>query len=297
METTPIALLYLTILAWVSVGLGILAAYRRAGTRTLLRLTAVFLGFWAVFATTGLVWVVLSGGYPGLLALARSPALLFQLRFAWLWLAGGLGAFGVFAVAFLLNQSVGRGFLALLRPRSLGWPSRLPRPRAPTTLLAFPSPHLEAFSFTLLERGGARGVRRRDVILLSDGLLDALTDAEVEAVVAHELGHLRELDGRYLTFFRVLSRMMRWDPVLALLSERLTAVEERRADLDAVEVTRRPRALARALFKATRASPAPTVGAALLGVGGPRGRRQAEERIRVLVALAESGRFPEEPVA
>jgi hypothetical protein len=34
-----------------------------------------------------------------------------------------------------------------------------------------------------------------------------------------------------------------------------------------------------------------------LGTGGARGRRQAVERIRRLVALAESGRFPEEPGA
>jgi len=100
---------------------------------------------------------------------------------------------------------------------------------------------------------------------------------------------------RYLTFFRTLSRLMRWDPILAYFAESLTRREEYRADLDAVELTRRPRAMARALYKATFL--APTSGSSLpglLGVGGPRGRRQAVERIRRLVALAESGRFPEE---
>ncbi|MGI0154868.1 MAG: M48 family metallopeptidase, partial [Thermoplasmata archaeon] len=200
--------------------------------------------------------------------------------------------------AFLLSQAVGRGFLAILKPRAVEWPDRIPRPSAPTDLLSFASPRAEAFSFTLLETGGARLVRRRDVILLSDGLIGRLTPEEREAVVAHELGHIRELDGRYLTFFRTLSRMMRWDPILAFLADRLTVREEFRADLDAVEVTRRPRALARALYKAGCADEGFPRGAlGLLGPGGRRGRQQAIERIRRLVALAESGRFPEEPGA
>jgi Zn-dependent protease with chaperone function len=126
-------------------------------------------------------------------------------------------------------------------------------------------------------------------------LISELTSREWEAVLAHEVGHLRELDGRYLTFFRTLSRMMRWDPMLAYFAESLTRREEYRADLDAVELTRRPRAMARALYKAAFLAPARGNGLpGLLGVGGPRGRRQAVERIRRLVALAESGRFPEE---
>ena len=133
------------------------------------------------------------------------------------------------------------------------------------------------------------------MILVSEGLIDRLSTEEREAVVAHELSHIRELDGRYLTFFRILSRMMRWDPILAYFANRLTDREELRADSDAVELTRRPRALARALFKASSAADGPVRAfPGLLGTGGRRGRRQAVERIRRLVALAESGRFPEE---
>jgi Zn-dependent protease with chaperone function len=262
------------------------------------RLAAAFLAFWAVFATTGLVWVLSAGGWSAVVRLAYAPAIIFEARFAELWVLGALGAFGIFLVAFLLSQAVGRGFLAVLRTQGLAWPERIPRPTTPTDLLVFPSQNAEAFSFTLLEVGGSSFVRRRDVILLSEGLIDRLRPDEREAVVAHELGHIRGLDGRYLTFFRTLSRMMRWDPILAYLADRLTEREELRADLDAVELTRRPRALARALYKASLADastarPAP----GLLGPGGRRGRRQAVERIRRLVALAESGRFPEEPGA
>ena len=295
MAAPLVGLVYIPVLAWVGVGLGLLLAYRRSTSTIVFRLAAAFLAFWALFATTGLAWVLSAGGVGAVVRLAEAPATIFAPAFVPVWLLGALGAFLVFLTAFVLNQAVGRGYLAVHRPRPLEWPPSIPRPATPTDLLRFRSPHVEAFSFTLLEwpRGGRR--RRRDVILLSDGLIDRLSPTEREAVVAHELGHIRELDGRYLTFFRTLSRLMRWDPVLAYLANRLTEREELRADLDAVELTRRPRALARALFKATASHDAPgRTAPGLLGTGGRRGRQHALERIRRLVALAESGRFPEE---
>jgi len=287
---------YAPVVVWLAIGVSLGLASRRSASPTVFRLTAVFLGVWALFATTALVYVLANGGWAALVGLARMPSLLFEPRSAGIWVAGALGAFAVFAVAFILSQAVGRGFLRLYPSRELPWPTRLPKPVTATSLRAFDAAGEGAFAFTLLERGGPRGARARDVIMISEGLLGELDPAEWEAVIAHEVGHLRELDGRYLTFFRTLSRMMRWDPVLAYFAESLTRREEFRADLDAVEITQRPRALARALFKATALSPSsPTRSLpGLLGVGGRRGRRQAVERIRRLVALAESGRFPEE---
>ena len=227
--------------------------------------------------------------------LLADPLTLFAAPHVTVWLVGAAGAFLVFLTAFLLNQTVGRGFLLLLRPREIPWPTRVPRPGSPVRLLAFASERAEAFTFTLVERGAGRRWGRCDVILVSDALLDRLTPAEWEAVLAHELGHIRELDGRYLTFFRTLSRLMRWDPVFAFLADALTRREEYRADLDAVEITGRPRALARALYKAQLLAPdRPAALPGLLGVNGRRGRRETVERIRRLVALAESGRFPED---
>jgi len=298
MAAAVVGLLYVPVLAWVAVGVGLLLAFRRSTSTVVFRLAAAFLAFWAVFATTALAWVLGDGGWGAAVRLASSPWVIFEPRFFVVWVVGVLGAFGVFLSAFVLSQAVGRGFLALLRPRGLEWPERIPRPPTPTDLLAFPSPYAEAFTFTLLEPGRPGLVRRRDVILLSDGLIDRLTPEECTAVIAHELGHIRGLDGRYLTFFRTLSRMMRWDPILAYLADRLTAREELRADLEAVELTRRPRVLARALYKVSRSAEGPARPLpGLLGPGGRRGRQQAIERIRRLVALAESGRFPEDPGA
>jgi Zn-dependent protease with chaperone function len=298
MAAPVLAPLLLAVLAWASIGIGLAFAFRRSESPTVFRLAVVFLAGWALFATTTLVWVLVRGGWSAIVDLALAPGLLFEPQYALFWAVGALGAFGVFATAFLLNQAVGRGFLLALRPRVLPWPAGVAAPGTPTTLLAFPAAGAEAFAFTLLERGPRGRPRRRDFILVSDGLLDRLSAAEQEAVVAHELGHVRELDGRYLTFLRTFARLMRWDPVLAYVARSLTEREEFRADLDAVELTHRPRALARALFKASQLAP-PAAGPlpGLLGVGGRSGRRQAVERIRRLVALAESGRFPEEPGA
>ncbi|HTZ62371.1 MAG TPA: M48 family metalloprotease [Thermoplasmata archaeon] len=297
MTAAVVELVSLPVLAWVAVGVGLLVAYRRSTSAVVFRLAAVFLAFWAVFATTGLAWIVSAGGWSAVVRLAAAPDLIFGPTFARLWLFGLLGALGIFATAFLLSQIVGRGYLALHRPRPMAWPSTIPPPATATALLSYDSPRPDAFSFTLLELRPNGGVRRRDVILFSEGLLQRLTPAERDAVIAHELGHIRELDGRYLTFFRTLSRLMRWDPILAYLANRLTEREELRADSDAVELTRRPRALARALFKAAAASDlAGRAAPGLLGTGGRRGRLQTAERIRRLVALAESGRFPEDLV-
>ena len=71
--------------------------------------------------------------------------------------------------------------------------------------------------------------------------------------------------------------------------------EEFLADDEAVALTRRPLALARALYKAVDLGPSRSSGlVGLLGGRGARGRRQALERIRRLVLLAESGRYEEE---
>lgn len=281
--------------AWVAAGGALALAFSRGTSSVLFRLTAGFLAGWALFATTTFLWILAHGGGSAVVELARTPLALFAPGSVDVWIEGAVGAFGVFLVAFLLSQAVGRGFLLVGRPRPLAWPQHLSVPETAVSLLAFPSDRADALTFTLLEHAGGLRFRRRDVILVSDALLSRLAPEEREAVIAHELGHRRELDGRYLTFFRTLSRMMRWDPVLAFFADQLTRREEYRADLDAVELTRRPRALARALFKANELAAASGRSAAgLLGVGGARGRRQTLERIRRLLVLAESGRFPDE---
>jgi Zn-dependent protease with chaperone function len=297
MPSPLFAVLYIPVVVWVATGLGLLYAFRRSAPPVVLRLAATFLALWALLATTTLVWVLTHGGWAAIVRLFQHPLALFAPSAAPLWVEGAVGAFLIFALAFVLNQLVGRGFLYLLHPVARPWPERLPTPAERTTFEVFPSTRPEAFSFTLLEfGGGSLGWHRHEVILMSDGLEARLVPAEVEAVVAHELGHIRGLDSRYLTFLRTLSRMMRWDPLLAYLAYSLTRREEFRADEEAARLTRRPMSLARALYKAMATeSPAgaPVAGDGFLGGVGDRSRREALERVDRLVAMAESGRFEE----
>ncbi|MFZ0829509.1 MAG: M48 family metalloprotease [Thermoplasmata archaeon] len=293
------ALLYLPVGVWIATGVGLLVAFRKSTPRLVLRLAATFLALWAVLATTVLVWVLFNGGVEAVLALVHSPLLLFQSRWTLVWVTGALGALGVFTVAFFLNQLVGHGLLKILPTSSVPWPADLPLPDAPTTLLEFESAAAEAFSFTLVEPGlrERRLPYRRDVILLSRGLRAVLAPDELDAVIAHELGHIRGLDSRYLTFLRTFAQMMAWDPLLTYLARSLTTREEFRADLDAARMTHRPMALARALYKALTlpepSTPRPFPG--FLRLAGRHGHQEAYRRIRRLVALAESGAFEGEP--
>src|SRR5271170_4059181 len=214
--------LYVPVAIWLATAAALLMAFRRSTPGILLRLAAVFLALWALLATTAAVWVLANGGEGALVALVESPARMFDPRWWPLWIAGAIGAFVVFSIAFALNQMVGRGFLRLLGPRRLPWPPGLPHPDAATSLLVFPSASLEAFSFALVEWGDRQRPVRHEYILLSSGLRERLEPEEIEAAIAHELGHLRSLDGRYLTFMRTLARMMRWDPVIAYLASALT---------------------------------------------------------------------------
>ena len=287
-------LLFLPVLLWLSIGAALAVVSRLGRPVPLLRLAAVFLGLWAVLATTALVWVLSNGGLQAIDDLDRAPLAPFAASSSGAWALGAIGALVVFAITFLLTQLVGRGLLRSLSPRPHPWPAGLPRPRTETELLEFHSERPEAFSFTIVARGSrpARGWRRREIVLLSDGLTERLTESERVAVIAHELGHVTGLDGRYLTFLRTLSRLMMWDPLLSYLARTLTRSEEYRADLASARLTGDPLALARALFKASRYTPArsalPVPG--FLGAGSS---GDTAERIRRLVSLAESMHPPE----
>ncbi len=291
----PPLLLVVPVLIWVAAGVGLAAAYRAASTTLVLRLAAGFLALWSLLATTALLWVIENGGWSAILRVARSPSELLPIfgpAGATLWIAGAVGAFAILLVAFVMNQVVGRGILVLLDPAELPWPEGLAPPPQPVRLLGSRAPERYAFSFALLTVGTRPGrLSRTEVIVLSQGLRASLTEEEVRAVVAHEVGHIAGLDGRYLTFLRTLARLMRWDPLFAYISSSVTRREEYRADDAAVLATGRPLDLARALYKVGVVGPAPpprSGPAGLLGEGGERGRREAIARIRRLVAMAES---------
>ncbi|MCI4335310.1 MAG: M48 family metalloprotease [Thermoplasmata archaeon] len=300
MTSSGLPLLALPVLLWAAMGLILLVSFHRTTSERLLRLAATFVALWALLATTALLWVLTHGGWGGLRRLVLQPLLLLDPAAAPLWLWGAVGTFFLLLLAFLLNQAVGRGFLLLYEGQEIDWPRSLPRPTGATTLRSLESSRPEAFSFTLVELDSARRPRRREVILLSSALLARLDPEEVEAVIAHELGHIRKLDSRYLTFFRTFARLMRWDPVLASVAGALTHREELEADRAAVRLTGRPAVLALALEKlAAGAAPAGTgrLVSGLFGSGGAPSVRELEERIGRLrsPAMGERGALPSAP--
>ncbi|HYK92742.1 MAG TPA: hypothetical protein VEY07_01705 [Thermoplasmata archaeon] len=103
-----VALFYVPVLGWVSIGVVLLVAFRRSGPRFVLRLAAAFLALWALLATTTLVWVLANGGLAGVFTLFHAPFVMFDPRYSILWLVGALGVLLIFSLAFTLNQLVGR---------------------------------------------------------------------------------------------------------------------------------------------------------------------------------------------
>ncbi len=301
MEVPLAGLLLLPVALWGALGLAIAVALYQSRSPTLVhRLGAAFVALWAFLATSALVWVIANGGWSAIVGLTHQPPALLTFGETAVWFFGALGALLVLGMAFGLNQIVARGFLKLYRSEPVSWPASLAAQAGRTELLSIDLPHADAFTYTLLSYRRGPRIVRRDMVLVSRPLQAILAPEELEAALAHELGHVRDLDGRYLTFFRTFSQLMRWDPVLDLFSGLMSRREELRADRDSVRLTGRPLALARALYKAldhgsgAGEGRAPVGATAFLGARGLRGRRHALERIQRLVRWSESGSIPED---
>ncbi|MDR6970439.1 M56 family metallopeptidase [Leifsonia shinshuensis] len=120
----------------------------------------------------------------------------------------------------------------------------------------------------------------RSVTVLSEGMIELLSPAELDAVVAHERAHLRQKHHLLLDAFRSWKRSLPWFPIatraqdaVALLIEMLADDTARRTSGDAV--------LAEAIRLVDATGPA---GAAL---GAPKDRRTPEQRRAALVAREE----------
>lgn len=120
----------------------------------------------------------------------------------------------------------------------------------------------EAFSL-LSERMGVRadllearvgnafslGGAGRNVVAVSPALVDSLSAEETEAVLAHELSHLRNNDSRVKGLARMARLAFPFDPVLRLLEPAVHRERELLADQSSVKYTGKPLALASALIK------------------------------------------------
>ena len=161
--------------------------------------------------------------------------------------------------------------------------------------------------FTLLtSRMGIQGVSLREatlgsafsisldghgVVAVSPELVSSLSPDETEAVVAHELSHIKNGDSTAKGMARLARAAFPFDPVLRLVEAAVHRERELWADRVAVGFTRKPLALASALVKASSRPRAGTTGhTAGLFVGNGRGLfspyPDLERRVDALLDLA-----------
>jgi heat shock protein HtpX len=88
----------------------------------------------------------------------------------------------------------------------------------------------------------------RKVVAVSSELVSSMSSEEVEAVIAHELSHLKNKDSREKGLARLAKLAFVFDPVLHLVEAAVHRERELLADLLSVKYTQKPLALASALL-------------------------------------------------
>ena len=140
-----------------------------------------------------------------------------------------------------------------------------------------------AFSINLNGRG---------VVAISPQLTRSLSPDETEAVLAHELSHIRNGDSGAKGLARLARAAFPFDPVLKLVEAAVHRERELWADRVAVEFTRNPLALASALVKANSRPPTGTTSHTAGLFVGSSGRGlfslypNLERRVDALIELA-----------
>ena len=86
-------------------------------------------------------------------------------------------------------------------------------------------------------------------ILLCRELLNSLDPAELEAVIAHEIGHVRSRDVQLVATAGFLRDLVAWNPFAHLAYRKLVRNREFEADRQAAELTRDPLSVASGLVK------------------------------------------------
>jgi Zn-dependent protease with chaperone function len=163
-----------------------------------------------------------------------------------------LTMFAVAAVA-LLCTSAARGVAAWrgAAGRTRAWRRR----SRPLTLEGSPLP---AYAVDVATPILALAGVLRPRLLITRGVLDALTGEELRAGVAHELGHWRAWDNLKRLAMRSAPDLLSIAPLARAIESRWAAAAERDADSQACGDDRARCALASALVKVARLTPPPT---------------------------------------
>ncbi|MGE5617813.1 MAG: M56 family metallopeptidase [Sphingomonadaceae bacterium] len=167
-----------------------------------------------------------------------------------------LGTLAATTLVLLGLEAAGHWRQLLRRPRDARGPLPLPR-RLLDARTRLEARGAHPFSIQLSNRPDPTACAvglRHPTVLLTTALVDMLDDEELEAVIAHELAHVRRRDnwlGWLLLGLRLVSF---YNPVAWLTFHRIGHDMESVCDAEAGRVTGKPLALASALLKVYRAS-------------------------------------------
>ncbi|MFN2525354.1 MAG: M56 family metallopeptidase, partial [Actinomycetota bacterium] len=129
---------------------------------------------------------------------------------------------------------------------------------------------------------------RKARILLSRDVVEELDDDEFEAVLAHEIAHIKARDVQLVFAAGVFRDMVAWNPIAHLAYRRLVWDRELEADRRTAAMTGRPLAVASGLLKLSttsrtaRLAPRPALGFSKRG--------SLTRRVRQLLAIADGRR-------
>jgi Zn-dependent protease with chaperone function len=130
------------------------------------------------------------------------------------------------------------------------------------------------------------------IVAVSPEMVTSMSSAEVEAVIAHELSHLKNNDSQEKGFARLAKFAFAFDPILHLVEAAVHRERELLADQSSVKYTQKPLALASALLKVHSAFHAqlPGPGAGLFvgyqGKGLLSRYPDLERRVQLLIDMA-----------
>lgn len=133
----------------------------------------------------------------------------------------------------------------------------------------------------------------KPTLVVSQGLLKKLKLKEIEAVLAHEIGHIARRDSLSIFAAKILKDIMFYNPLSYLIFSLLTREREKATDEFGISLTKEPLTFAKSIFKIWKLLPKVKVGSKLKPVVSyliPQGSL-LKERIDSALEKMEKGSF------
>ncbi|HVV46906.1 MAG TPA: M56 family metallopeptidase [Bryobacteraceae bacterium] len=177
------------------------------------------------------------------------------------------------------------GFLAIAAIRLRLW-MRVRAAVHASQPLAIPAPVEIRSAPGMIEPGVVGWLR--PVLLLPEGIVERLTPSELEALLAHELCHVRRRDNLFAAIHMTVEAVFWFHPMVWWIGARLVEERERACDEDVLRLGNQPRVYADAIVSVCRLY-AESPLACMAGVSGSDIRKRIEAIMRNRKATSLSG--------